>query len=291
VARRELPEDTSDSDDAEDALFARLRDYPSRTRKLERKVRRNRRVLRSIHFLQAARSVIDVTHFGKGRPERLGSALILSVPFFFLTFWLCLDKLSGPRAIAVSGCVVLFIMTIAAMLVLGKTDDEMEAERRELKKELPQLEERIEDLEKDWHRDQRREKVQRDAEEEAFAARLAGWEARRPKLQECADCGASVSERAPSCPKCGRPFDNEKDRRSFPIVLAVLGGIVLLLSLAGLVYYLQMDTSVAVFPFVGERVHNIGLLSQRQNGIILTAIGSTAGLGVLLFGVYLLWRK
>jgi hypothetical protein len=283
---RELPEDISEH---EDDLFSRLRDYPPRVKKLERKVRRCRRVLKSTRFLQASRTFLDLTHFGKGRAERLCSAVILSLPFFFLTFWLCQGELSAARAIAVSGLVVLFVVIIAAMLVLGKTDAELEVDSQELKKELSKLQDRIADLEKQWDADERREKAQRAAEEEAFAARLAAWEARRPKLQECPDCSASVSNQAASCPKCGCPFQDEKERGSFPVLLVVFGAIILFASLGGLVCYFQMDTTVGNL-FVG-RVHNIGLLSERQNGIILTAIGAAVGLAVLLFGVFLLWRK
>jgi hypothetical protein len=127
----------------------RLDEYPARMKTLKKRASRNRRHLGFIRFLQAARQ--PFSFFGKGPLERLGAALVLCVPFFFLAFWLCLPQLSSTATIAVSGLVVLFLMTMTSAVVLGKTDAELKEEREELKKELPKLEDRIEDLEQRWH--------------------------------------------------------------------------------------------------------------------------------------------
>jgi hypothetical protein len=190
--------------------------------------------LKSIRFLLTVRKLLSF--FGEGRLERLCAALILFTPSFFLTFWLCLlAKFPSAWAIGVSSVVVMFLMWITAMLVLGTPDAELEGETRELKRELPKLRQRIEDLQKCWDEDHhkaqiviREEKAERRAE---AAARLAAEEARRaareakrraeaaareakrPRLAECPDCGAMVSVRALTCPKCGCPFKDEKRPR------------------------------------------------------------------------------
>jgi Skp family chaperone for outer membrane proteins len=206
--------------DNDDALFARLRDNPSRMDQLQRRSRRISRQLRLIRFLQTARK--PLSFFGKSPLERLCAALILCVPFFFLTLWMCLlAHLPNVIAIAIFGVVVLFVASLIAKVALGKTDADLEEERQELERELPDLQERIVQLESRWVEDQRRAQEIRDeqeAEEEAreeahrkrVEARRAAEEASRPKLAECPDCGAMVSVQAHACPKCGCPFADEK---------------------------------------------------------------------------------
>ena len=155
-----------------------LDEYPARMKKLKQGASRNRRHLRLIRLLQTVRR--PFSFFGKGPLERLGAALICYVPFFFLAFWLCLPKLSSTGAIAVSALIVFFLMTITAMVVLGKTDAELEEERAELQKELPKLEDRIIDLKQRWHeRYQEAQELAQKAREAEQKALLAAEEARR----------------------------------------------------------------------------------------------------------------
>lgn len=61
-------------------------------------------------------------------------------------------------------------------------------------------------------------------------------EAEQPALIKCADCGADVSDRAPTCPRCGGPIEREivttqqtgKSYKGMQLigVLLILGGVV-----------------------------------------------------------------
>ena len=42
----------------------------------------------------------------------------------------------------------------------------------------------------------------------------------------CADCGQSVSDRAASCPSCGRPSDRKGQRRNLLLVVAICFGFI-----------------------------------------------------------------
>ena len=65
------------------------------------------------------------------------------------------------------------------------------------------------------------------------------------------------------------------------------GAMLIIGGLLGLFYFFEMDTTVAVnsFGFSGfpQRVHNIGLLSERQNGLIVSSLASFAGLIIVLW--------
>ena len=67
-----------------------------------------------------------------------------------------------------------------------------------------------------------------------------------------------------------------------------LGMLLLLGGLMALLCFLKMDTSVPVPSFgldgFPTRVHNIGLLSERQNGLIISGLASFAGLAIVLWG-------
>ena len=107
-------------------------------------------------------------------------------------------------------------------------------------------------------------------------------------LMTCSDCKKEHSDSAPACPHCGRP--NRQAPAPAPAVtpefLRPLGLLLFLGGIAGLGYFMvSFDTSVAV-PSVevlgqhigGGRVHNIGLMQERQNGLWLSAAASALGL-------------
>jgi hypothetical protein len=73
-------------------------------------------------------------------------------------------------------------------------------------------------------------------------------------------------------------------------VSVVLGALLLIFGLLGTLNYWSMDTTVAVEPvnFMGERigggrVHNIGLMEERRNGLLVSI--AAAGLGFALVAI------
>jgi hypothetical protein len=107
-------------------------------------------------------------------------------------------------------------------------------------------------------------------------------------LIECRDCGKTFSDLAEACPNCGRPHRVaalQPKRQSSPL-LKVLGVLLFLGGLyAAVHYYAFFDTTVPV-PVTqvfgqtigGGRVHNIGLLQERQNGLIISTLITLSGL-------------
>jgi len=70
-----------------------------------------------------------------------------------------------------------------------------------------------------------------------------------------------------------------------------LGAILFLGGACFAVYYFQMDTSVAVptteilgQTIGGGRVNNLGLLADRQNGLIVSCLVAVLGLALVAFG-------
>jgi rRNA maturation protein Nop10 len=127
-------------------------------------------------------------------------------------------------------------------------------------------------------------------------------------LEACPDCGNQVSTLAESCPHCGRPTKPAKPERDLedeydlprrkpatqtitPEFLTILGVLLFLGGIAAAVYYYgYFDTTVAspsveVFgqTIGGGRVHNIGLMQERQLGLGISIVATLVGLVALIF--------
>jgi predicted RNA-binding Zn-ribbon protein involved in translation (DUF1610 family) len=69
-----------------------------------------------------------------------------------------------------------------------------------------------------------------------------------------------------------------------------IGKILIVISIIGLIYFSQMDTSVKVsYPNgksfgLPERVNNIGLINDKQNYIIVSGILFISGIMLVIFG-------
>jgi len=123
-------------------------------------------------------------------------------------------------------------------------------------------------------------------------------------LQPCPDCGQQVSTLAEACPNCGRPrlpatqssppsSAASSTRQAPPAItpefLKVLGIILFLGGVAAAVYYYgYFDTTVTterveIFGEVigGQRVHNVGLMQERQIGLIISIGAALLGLVAL----------
>jgi len=117
-------------------------------------------------------------------------------------------------------------------------------------------------------------------------------------LVECPDCGRSVSDQADACPNCGRPvavrpqakpesdLASPESRPEGSPLLKFVGALLFLGGIAFAIYYFAyFETSVSV-PAVeifgrqigGGRVHNIGLMQERQNGLIFSSAAAVIGL-------------
>ncbi|MCX7826817.1 MAG: hypothetical protein N2689_14850, partial [Verrucomicrobiae bacterium] len=81
--------------------------------------------------------------------------------------------------------------------------------------------------------------------------------------------------------------------------LTFLGVIMFVGGMIGLIYYWQFfDTSVSVpierffgQTFGGGRVHNIGLMQERQSGMIISGIAAALGFICVLLGQYVGKRR
>lgn len=97
-------------------------------------------------------------------------------------------------------------------------------------------------------------------------------------MLKCPDCLRDVSDAAPACPGCGRPLAAAVLTRTKPGEISggqAVGVLLLLAGLAGLVYFfLFFDVSV---PVGGGHVNNIGLMADRQNGVIVAAVAALVG--------------
>ena len=111
-------------------------------------------------------------------------------------------------------------------------------------------------------------------------------------LMSCPDCGGKLSDAAPTCVHCGRP--NQESQQTPPprnatpeppeaggsvlsVIFSVIGWLMVIGGAIWLVAAFNMDTSVSASGF--GRVHNVGLMNNQQNHVIV------AGILLLLGGV------
>lgn len=112
----------------------------------------------------------------------------------------------------------------------------------------------------------------------------------------CPHCGAATIGIVSYCSSCGKAIFSSSGKKSpsdpntGSVLLRVLGGLMLAGGLLATTYFfLFFDTTVAVptteifgTEVGGGRVNNIGLMADRQNGIIF-------GLGIAVLGVILMY--
>lgn len=108
-------------------------------------------------------------------------------------------------------------------------------------------------------------------------------------MLKCPDCFRDVSDAAPVCPGCGRPLAAAVLQKGKPGEITggqAVGVILALLGLLGIAYFLllfEVSVRVPVREILGTtvgggRVNNIGLMQDRQNGLLLTGAAVFAGL-------------
>jgi hypothetical protein len=184
--------------------------------------------LQTVRIRQTARSAFDLTQFGHGSPERLCSALILGAVFFFATLLICvLCNLPPHYVILLSSVALVSVMAASAILILGKTDVELDEATPKLKLELAALHDRIAVLKRQealqWENELRAQLEEEAREEAAEAARIAEEERRAKEYaarpRPCPFCKEIIHGQALKCKHCGELLDRElrydRDRLRF----------------------------------------------------------------------------
>lgn len=109
-------------------------------------------------------------------------------------------------------------------------------------------------------------------------------------MKKCTYCAEEIQDEAIKCKHCGERLDTQNEEREKSSGLGVLGKLAFIAGSIILIYYWQFyDTSVAVPTETifgqtvgGGRVNNLGLMQDRESGIIVGGIIAAFGLFCLI---------
>jgi rubrerythrin len=169
------------------------------------RIRRASWLLFTVRIRQAARKVFDLTQFGGGPAERLGSALVLGAAFFFVTLLIAyFGRLQFAFVLSFAAVALITLMATSGVLVLWKSDTDLEEQALMLPKLLSALREETAEAQaaeaRAWEKEAE-ELAARLVKEGQKAAAQEAKEARRAAARE-AEEARRAEEEAKRCPYC-----------------------------------------------------------------------------------------
>ena len=180
-------------------------------------------LLYSIRIREVARRAFDLTRLGNGSAERLCSALVLGAAFFFAALLIAhFARFERPHVIGIAAVALVSVMATSGVLVLWKSDADLETQVLQLQNQLARLREEAAEKRIAAAAEQAAREIEeaqraavRDAEE---AQRITAEAARpRPTTKRCPYCQEQILILAVKCKHCGEILDEQlREERRVP---------------------------------------------------------------------------
>jgi outer membrane murein-binding lipoprotein Lpp len=165
---------------------------------------------------EAARTTVDLLHFGSEKAERMAAALVVAALFFLAYLAVAVVSGVGPSVGAgVGGAAFVVALVVSGALILPLADAELNARREKAAERVAELRLMVADVEREEAELRSAELAEKKntAPARAKADRNGTDREKQPSIKTCPYCMESIPTRALKCRYCGEIVDESLRRQ------------------------------------------------------------------------------